>query len=74
MASQVASVPYDVVNADEARELAAGNPVSFLHVVRAEIDLAASTDHYSPEVYAQSARVLTAPWCRRTSRSFTCTS
>ncbi len=56
----MASVPYDVVNAEEARELADGNPYSFLHVVRAEIDLPAGTDHYSPEVYAQSASALTA--------------
>ncbi|NQU40915.1 MAG: DUF1015 domain-containing protein [Lentisphaerae bacterium] len=60
MASQVASVPYDTVNTEEARALAAGNPVSFLHVVRAEIDLAAGTDPYAPEVYAQSARALSA--------------
>jgi uncharacterized protein (DUF1015 family) len=46
------------VNAEEARALATGNPHSFLHVVRAEIDLAEGTDHYSPEVYAQSARAL----------------
>lgn len=60
LAAQVASVPYDVVNAEEASELAAGNPHSFLHVVRAEIDLPEGTDHYSPEVYAQSARALAA--------------
>jgi uncharacterized protein (DUF1015 family) len=56
----VASVPYDVVNAEEASALADGNPYSFLHVVRAEIDLPEGTDHYSPEVYAQSARALAA--------------
>ncbi|MDP6630672.1 MAG: DUF1015 family protein [Kiritimatiellia bacterium] len=58
VAAQVASVPYDVVNAEEAREMAAGNPHSFLHVVRAEIDLAEDADHYSSEVYQQSARAL----------------
>lgn len=47
----VASVPYDVVNADEARSLATGNPLSFLHVSRAEIDLPAETDPYSRTVY-----------------------
>lgn len=60
LASQVASVPYDVVNAEEAHALASGNPHSFLHVVRAEIDLAAGTDHYADAVYAQSARALAA--------------
>ena len=39
LASRVASVPYDVVNTEEARALAEGNPDSFLHVIRAEIDL-----------------------------------
>ena len=38
-AAAVSSVPYDVVSTDEARELAAGNPLSFLHVTRSEIDL-----------------------------------
>ena len=38
-AERVAAVPYDVVNTSEARELALGNPLSFLHVSRAEIDL-----------------------------------
>jgi uncharacterized protein (DUF1015 family) len=50
-ASRVAAVPYDVVNAQEAHALAAGNPLSFLHVSRAEIDLPANTDPYSDAVY-----------------------
>ena len=50
-ASRVAAVPYDVVNAQEAHALAAGNPLSFLHVSRAEIDLPAATDPYSDAVY-----------------------
>jgi len=48
---RIASVPYDVVNVDEARALAAGNPLSFLHVSRAEIDLPPSTDPYADVVY-----------------------
>ncbi len=40
----VASVPYDVVNTEEARALAAGNPLSFLHVSRPEIDLPDGTE------------------------------
>jgi uncharacterized protein (DUF1015 family) len=47
----VAAVPYDVVNTEEARALASGNSVSFLHVSRAEIDLPAGTDVHSTEVY-----------------------
>ena len=54
-AKAVASVPYDVVNTDEARELAAGNALSFLHVSRPEIDLPAGTDLYSDEVYQKAA-------------------
>ncbi|MEO8275884.1 MAG: DUF1015 family protein [Thermoanaerobaculia bacterium] len=50
-AQQVSSVPYDVVNTEEARALAAGNPLSFLHVTRAEIDLPAETDPHSAAVY-----------------------
>jgi uncharacterized protein (DUF1015 family) len=54
LAAQVASLPYDVVNTEEARALADGNPLSFLHVVRAEIDLPAGTDLYSAPVYAKA--------------------
>ena len=54
-AAAVAAVPYDVVNADEARALAEGNPLSFLHVSRAEIDLPPGTDPYSDAVYERAA-------------------
>ena len=50
-AEQVASVPYDVVDKAQAAKLAEGNPDSFLHVVRAEIDLPEGTDVYSDVVY-----------------------
>lgn len=53
LAKQVAAVPYDVVNTEEARELAKGNPYSFLHVGRPEIDLPAGTDVHADEVYAK---------------------
>jgi len=53
-AAQVAAVPYDVVSTEEARALAEGNPWSFLHVSRPEIDLPAGTSIYSDEVYAQA--------------------
>ena len=50
----VASVPYDVVNTEEARTLAAGNPLSFLHVSRPEIDLPVDTDVHSDAVYRKA--------------------
>lgn len=53
-AAQVASVPYDVVNTTEARALAAGNPLSFLHVIRPEIDLPDAIDPHDPAVYARA--------------------
>jgi uncharacterized protein (DUF1015 family) len=53
-AAQVAAVPYDVVNTEEARALASGNPWSFLHVSRPEIDLPAGTPIYSDEVYTKA--------------------
>jgi len=52
--SEVAAVPYDVVNTEEARALAAGNPSSFLHVSRPEIDLPEGTDIYADEVYEKA--------------------
>src|SRR5436190_7650419 len=54
VAARVAAVPYDVVTADEARQLAADEPLSFLHVSRAEIDLPAGVDPYSEAVYARA--------------------
>jgi uncharacterized protein (DUF1015 family) len=48
---RVSAVPYDVVNAEEARQLAGDNPLSFLHVSRAEIDLPPAADPYSAAVY-----------------------
>ncbi len=51
-AVKVASPPYDVVSTAEARALAAGNPDSFLHVSRPEIDLPEGTDEYADAVYA----------------------
>jgi uncharacterized protein (DUF1015 family) len=54
LASEVASVPYDVVNTEEARRLAEGHPRSFLHVVRSEIDLPADTDPHADAVYERA--------------------
>ncbi len=53
-ASKVASVPYDVVNTEEAKQLAEGNPLSFLRVTRSEIELKENIDPYSPEVYKKA--------------------
>jgi uncharacterized protein (DUF1015 family) len=53
-AAAIAAVPYDVVNTEEARALAAGQPLSFLHVSRAEIDLPPGTPPYSDAVYAKA--------------------
>ena len=55
LASTIAAVPYDVVNTDEARALAAENPLSFLHVSRSEIDLPADTNPYADIVYRTAA-------------------
>ncbi len=54
----MASVPYDVVSRTEARDLAAGNPLSFLHVSRAEIDLEPAVDAYSDAVYHRATENL----------------
>ncbi len=54
-AEQVAAPPYDVLNSQEARELAAGNPYSFLYINKPEIGLAADIDPYDESVYKQGA-------------------
>lgn len=55
---QVAALPYDVMNSDEAREMVRDNPYSFLHVDKAEIDLDPSVDPYDDQVYAKAADTL----------------
>lgn len=52
-AREVASFPYDVLSSQEARELARGNPISFLHVCKPEIDLDPSVDVHDDRVYAR---------------------
>lgn len=54
----VASVPYDVINAKEARALAHGKPDSFLHIIRPEIDLPEGTDEHDDAVYEKGAENL----------------
>ena len=55
-AARVAAVPYDVVSTDEARALSDGNPLSFLRVSRAEIELDPATNPYDESVYQRAAR------------------
>jgi uncharacterized protein (DUF1015 family) len=55
LAARICELPYDVMSSDEARTVAAGNPLSFLHVSKPEIDLPPDTDPYAPEVYAKGA-------------------
>ena len=58
LAHEVASVPYDVVNTEEARQLAGGKPRSFLHVARPEIDLEPGIHLYDDRVYAKGVENL----------------
>ena len=53
-ASKVAALPYDVMNSKEAAEMVKGNPYSFLHVDKAEIDLPEGTNLYSEQVYLKA--------------------
>jgi uncharacterized protein (DUF1015 family) len=54
VAHLVASVPYDVVNREEAAELAKGNPLSFLRVTRSEIELDSNVSPYDEKVYKKA--------------------
>ncbi len=55
LCAAIAALPYDVMSSAEAREMVEGDPYSFLHVDRAEVDLPLGTDMYSPEVYRKAA-------------------
>jgi uncharacterized protein (DUF1015 family) len=54
LAPRIPSLPYDVLDSDEARALAAGDPYTFLHVVKPEIDLDPSIDPHDARVYARA--------------------
>ncbi len=54
LVKKVASRPYDVLNSEEARAEASGNPYSLLHIIKPEIDLPEDTDHYSETVYRKA--------------------
>ena len=58
LAEQVASRPYDVLNSEEAKIEAEGNPFSFLHITKSEIDCDPSVDIHSETVYAQAKKNL----------------
>jgi len=58
LAAKIASRPYDVLNSKEARVDAKGNPYSFLHVVKSEIDLPEDIDHYDEKVYLKATENL----------------
>ncbi|HAM71284.1 MAG TPA: DUF1015 domain-containing protein [Verrucomicrobiales bacterium] len=58
LASRICELPYDVMSTEEARVMADGNPLSFLHVSKPEIDLAPGIDPYSTAVYARGAENL----------------
>ncbi|HNT52999.1 MAG TPA: DUF1015 domain-containing protein, partial [Candidatus Syntrophosphaera sp.] len=53
-AAQIASLPYDVMDSDEARAEVKKHPLSFVHVEKPEVDLPPGTDLYDPAVYAKA--------------------
>lgn len=53
LADKICELPYDVLSSEEARELAAGNPLSFFRVSKPEIDLPPGSDAHAPVVYAK---------------------
>ena len=55
LVEQVASRPYDVLNSEEARAEAEGNPLSLYHIIKPEIDFAPGTDEHEEKVYAKAA-------------------
>ncbi len=57
-AEQIISVPYDVINTEEAKTMAEGKLQSFLHVIRPEIDLSGDVDIHAAEVYEKGAENL----------------
>ncbi len=55
LVEQIAAPPYDVLNSEEAREMARENPYSFLHINKPEIDLNPGIDPYDERVYRKGA-------------------
>ena len=54
LVSQIAALPYDVMNTEEAREMVKGNPHSFLRIDRGEVELEPGIDVHDPRVYAHA--------------------
>ncbi len=54
LVDKVASLPYDVMNREEAAKMAEGNPYSFLHIVRSEMDVASDVSQYDKSVYEKA--------------------
>ncbi|HCM18511.1 MAG TPA: DUF1015 domain-containing protein, partial [Firmicutes bacterium] len=54
LVTKVASLPYDVMDTEEARKMVEGNPKSFLHVTRSEVDLDPNIDPYNMQVYEKA--------------------
>jgi len=74
---KVASRPYDVLNSEEARIEAEGNPMSLYHIIKPEIDFTPGTDEHEEKVYNKAAEILPvsagrAGWCRMPWKSITC--
>ena len=57
-AADVAALPYDVVNREEAKSIGDENPLSFLHIDRPEMDLEPETDLYDDRVYEKAKEML----------------
>lgn len=57
LADKVAALPYDVVNSQEARDLAADNPYSYFHIDKAEIDLPTELSPYDEKVYQKQQQI-----------------
>ena len=53
--ADIIAPPYDVINRQQAKQLAEAKPYSFLHISKPEIDLASDIDAYAPAVYQQAA-------------------
>jgi len=73
LASRVASRPYDVLNSEEAREEAKGNPYSLLHIIKPEIDFPSGTDEHTDAVYSKAVENLNLfrkeGWLKRDSKN-----
>lgn len=58
LVEKVASLPYDVMNREEAKKMAEGNEKSFLHIVRSEMDVPAEVSQYDESVYEMARKNL----------------